>query len=37
VVLGLIRLLQRRGILGDHELQRLLNNLAETGAIDPTK
>ncbi len=37
VVLGLIRLLRRRGILGDHELQRLLNNLAETGEIDPTK
>lgn len=37
LVLGLVRLLQRRGILGQDELQRFLNNLAETGEIDPTK
>lgn len=37
LVLGLIRLLQRRGILGQDELQRFLNNLAEAGEIDPTK
>jgi hypothetical protein len=37
LVLGLIRLLQRRGILGQDELQRFLNNLAESGELDPTK
>ena len=37
LVLGLTRLLQRRGILGQDELQRFLNNLAEAGEIDPTK
>jgi hypothetical protein len=37
LVLGLVRLLQRRGILGQDELQRFLNNLAESGELDPTK
>jgi hypothetical protein len=37
LVLGTIRLLQRRGILGNDELQRLLVNLAEAGEIDPDK
>jgi hypothetical protein len=35
LVVGLIRLLQRRGILGQDELQHFLKNLAETGEIDP--
>jgi hypothetical protein len=33
MVLGLIRLFQRRGILGEDELQRLLANLVESGEI----
>ncbi|WP_257309876.1 hypothetical protein [Geothrix fuzhouensis] len=33
LVLGMIRLFQRRGILGDDELQRLLANLVESGEI----
>ena len=33
LVLGLIRLFQRRGIIGDDELQRLLANLVESGEI----
>jgi len=33
LVLGLIRLFQRRGILGEDELQRLLANLVESGEI----
>ncbi|HEY3400280.1 MAG TPA: hypothetical protein VGK03_06560 [Geothrix sp.] len=33
LVLGLIRLLQRRGVVGEDELQRLLVNLIESGAI----
>jgi hypothetical protein len=33
LVLGLIRLFQRRGIIGDDELQRLLSNLVESGEI----
>ena len=37
MVLGLVRLLQRRGILGQYELQRFLNNLVESREIDPTK
>lgn len=35
LVLGLIKMLQRRGILGDDELQRFLANLIESGQIDP--
>jgi hypothetical protein len=37
LVLGMIRLLQRRGILGQDELQRLLFNLIEAKEIDPDK
>ena len=33
LVLGLIRLFQRRGIIGQDELQRLLTNLVESGEI----
>ena len=33
LVLGLIRLFQRRGIIGQDELQRLISNLLESGAI----
>lgn len=33
LVLGLIRLFQRRGVIGDEELQRLLTNLIESGEI----
>jgi len=33
LVLGIVRLLQRRGILGADELQRFLNNLIEAGEI----
>lgn len=33
LVLGLIRLFQRRGIMGQDELQRLLANLVESGEI----
>ncbi|WP_257304893.1 hypothetical protein [Geothrix campi] len=33
MLLGLIRLFQRRGILGEDELQRMLANLVESGAI----
>jgi hypothetical protein len=36
LVLGLIRLFQRRTILGPDELQRLLANLVEAGEIDDT-
>ncbi len=36
LVLGLIRLFQRRTILGPDELQRLLANLIESGEIDDT-
>ena len=32
-MLGLIRLFQRRGVIGDDELQRLLANLVEAGEI----
>ena len=35
LVLGLIRLFQRRGILGEDELPRLLANLVESGEIRP--
>ncbi|BDU75889.1 hypothetical protein METESE_08470 [Mesoterricola sediminis] len=38
LVLGLIRNLQRRGILGSDEIQRLIINLVETGEIsDPSR
>ena len=33
LVLGLIRLFQRRGIIGQDELQRLLSNLIESGEL----
>ncbi|HEX4846217.1 MAG TPA: hypothetical protein VFV26_08360 [Geothrix sp.] len=33
LVLGLIRLLQRRGVIGQDELQRMLTNLIESGEI----
>lgn len=33
LVLGLIRLFQRRGIIGQDELQRLLTNLVESGEL----
>jgi len=33
LVLGLIRLFQRRGVIGEDELQRLLANLIESGEI----
>ena len=36
LIMGLIRLLQRRGILGDAELQRFLQNLSEAGEINPS-
>jgi hypothetical protein len=36
LILGLIRLFQRRTILGPDELQRLLANLIESGEIDDT-
>jgi len=32
-VLGLIKMLQRRGILGDDELQRFIANLIEAGDL----
>jgi hypothetical protein len=35
LMLGLIKLLQRRGILGQYELQRFLHNLVEAREIDP--
>lgn len=34
LVLGLIRLLQRRGVIGEDELQRFLINLVESGELD---
>ena len=33
LVLGLIRMLQRRGILGEDELQRFLINLIDAGEL----
>jgi len=36
LVLGLIRLFQRRGIIGPDELQRLLANLVESGELKDT-
>ena len=33
LVLGLIRLFQRRGVIGQDELQRLLANLIESGEL----
>ena len=33
IVLGLVRLLQRRGILGSDELQRFLINQIEAGEL----
>lgn len=33
LVLGLVRLLQKRGVLGEDELQRFLSNLIETGQM----
>jgi hypothetical protein len=37
LVLGLVRLLQRRSILGQDELQHFINTLAEAREIDPDK
>ncbi|WP_243316723.1 hypothetical protein [Geothrix paludis] len=37
IVLGMVRLFQRRGILGEDELQRLLANLVESGEIKNSK
>ncbi|MCE1229055.1 MAG: hypothetical protein LWX11_06175 [Firmicutes bacterium] len=37
LVMGLIKLLQRRGILGEDELQRYLVNLLESGEIKETE
>jgi hypothetical protein len=37
LVMGLIKLLQRRGILGEDELQRLLVTLVDTREIDPNE
>jgi hypothetical protein len=34
IVLGLIRLLQRRGVIGEDELQRFLTNLVESGELE---
>lgn len=36
LILGLIRLLQRRGIVGDDELQRFINNLIDSGELKET-
>lgn len=33
LVLGLVKLLQKRGVLGDDELQRFLTNLIESGQV----
>jgi len=35
LVFGIIRVLQRRGVLGEEELQRLIANLVEAREIDP--
>ena len=35
LVLGLIRVLQRRGILGEEELQRTIQSMIEIGEIKP--
>jgi len=35
LVLGVIKLMQRRGILGEDELQRFLTNLVDSGDVDP--
>jgi hypothetical protein len=37
LVLGLIKMLQRRGILGQDELQRYITTLAEARELDPDK
>jgi len=37
LVLGLVRLMQRRSILGQDELQHFINTLAEAREIDPDK
>jgi len=37
LVLGMIRMLQRRGVVGGDELQRLLANMVEAREIDPEK
>ena len=33
LIMGLIRLLQRRGVLGDDELQRYISNLIDAGEL----
>jgi hypothetical protein len=37
LVLGLVKVLQRRGVLGQDELQRFINTLVEAREIDPDK
>lgn len=37
LVFGLIKMLQRRGVLGDDELQRFISNLLEAGEIKDTE
>jgi hypothetical protein len=37
LVMGLIRLLQRRGIIGQDELQRLITNLLESGELEESR
>ena len=37
LVLGLVRMLQRRGILGQDELQRFITLLAEARELDPDR
>jgi len=36
LILGLIKLLQRRGVLGDDELQRYISNLIDAGELQDT-
>jgi hypothetical protein len=36
LIMGLIRLLQRRGVLGDDELQRFISNLIDAGELQDT-
>lgn len=37
LVMGLIRLLQRRGVIGQDELQRLITNLLESGELEESR
>ena len=36
LIMGLIKLLQRRGVLGDDELQRYISNLIDSGELQDT-